>query len=140
MLDVCGYLGLGCALYLTGVVWFAQLVHYPLLDRGNSADFPAFAHAYQRRTLWVVTPGLIGEIASAVLLMWLWPSPQSFAGLAALTAVWVSTGFWVIPAHLKLKRGYDRQVHQCLVRRNLPRALLWTLRSLVMLWTVVTLP
>jgi hypothetical protein len=140
MLGVCGYLGLGCALYMTGVVWFAQLVHYPLLDRGNPADFPAFARAYQRRTLWVVTPGLVGEIASAVLLMWLWPSPQSIAGLAALTAVWVSTCFWVIPAHLKLKRGYDREVHQSLVRRNLPRALFWTLRSMVMTWTVVTLP
>ena len=30
------YLGLAGTLYMTGVVWFAQLVHYPLLDRGNS--------------------------------------------------------------------------------------------------------
>ena len=139
MLVVCVYLGLVCTLYMTGVVWFAQLVHYPLLDRGDPAQFTPFARAYRRRTLWVVTPALAGEVGTAILLMWLWPSLQSAAGLVTLTAVWVSTVFWVIPAHLKLRLGYDRDVHRSLLRRNLPRSLLWTLRSVVMIWTTITL-
>jgi hypothetical protein len=138
MPGVCVYLGLVCTLYMTGVVWFAQLVHYPLLDRGDLAQFTAFARAYRRRTLWVVTPALAGEVGTAILLMWLSPSLQSAAGLVTLTAVWVSTVFWVIPAHLKLRHGYDREWHRRLVRRNLPRSLLWTLRSVVMIWTTVT--
>lgn len=140
MLEVCAYLGLACSLYMTGVVWFAQLVHYPYLDRGDPSGFAAFARDYQWRTLWVVTPALAGEIGTAILLVWLWPSLQSVLGLATLSAVWISTSFWVIPAQLKLKRGYDRETHLSLVRRNLPRAVLWTLRSLVMIWTAVTLP
>jgi hypothetical protein len=140
LLLICGYMGFACTLYMTGVVWFAQVVHYPLLDRGSPAAFTAFAREYQRRTLWVVIPGLTGEIFGAAGLVWLWPSPQSVAGLAALAAIWASTGFRVIPAHLALKRVYDQQVHRALVRRNLPRALLWTLRSAIMIWTILTLP
>ncbi len=90
--------------------------------------------------MWVVLPGLAGEIASAVLLIWLWPGPQTYVGFAVLGAVWVSTYFWVIPAHLNFKLGYDAEVHRSLVRRNLPRALLWTLRAAIMVWTVATLP
>jgi hypothetical protein len=140
MLAACVYSGLACTLYMTGIVWFAQLVHYPLLGRGDLAQFTAFARAYRRRTLWVVTPALAGEISTALLLMWLWPSLQSACGLATLAAIWVSTVFWVIPAHLRLGHGYDRETHQSLVRRNFPRSLFWTLRSLVMIWTAITVP
>ena len=140
MAIVCCYLGLACAWYMTGVVWFAQLVHYPLLDRGDVAAFATFARDYQRRTLWALTPALVGEVASTLLLAWLWPSPQSLSGLATLAAVWLTTCIWLIPAHLKLKQGYDREVHRRLVQSNLPRALLWTLRATIMIWTAVTLP
>jgi hypothetical protein len=139
MVIVCCYWGLACAWYMTGVVWFAQLVHYPLLDRGDASAFTAFARDYQRRTVWVLTPALVGEIASTIALSWLWPSPQTLAGLATLAAIWVSTCVWLIPAHLKLKQGYDREVHRRLVQSNLLRALLWTLRSIIMIWTTITL-
>src|SRR4051812_1889674 len=98
MVVVACYLGLACAWYMTGVVWFAQLVHYPLLDRGDAAAFAEFAGAYQRRTLWALTPALVGEIAGAIGLAWLWPSAQSFAGLACLAAIWAWTCVWLIPA------------------------------------------
>jgi hypothetical protein len=140
MAIVCCYLALACAWYMTGVVWFAQLVHYPLLDRGDASAFTTFARDYQRRTLWALTPALAGEIAGTVALAWLWPSAQSLTGLATLAAIWVSTCVWLIPAHIKLKQGYDRAAHRRLMRSNLPRAFLWTLRSLIMIWTTATLP
>ena len=140
MLEICSYVGLISSVYMTGVVWFAQLVHYPYLHRGDPEGFTRYASDYQRRTLWVVAPALVSEICSAILLIWLWPSLQSLAGLGTLIAVWVPTAFWIIPAHLKLKRGYERTLQDRLVRWNLPRALLWTLRAAVMIWAVVTLP
>jgi hypothetical protein len=139
MLELLGYVGLVSSVYMTGVVWFAQLVHYPLLDRGDPALFATFARDYQRRTLWVVAPALAGEIASALLLVFVWPSLQTFAGLGSLAAVWVSTAFFVIPLHLRLKPGYDRDTHVRLVSRNWPRSFLWTLRAIVTIWTVATM-
>ena len=57
MLTSLAYVGLACSLYMTGIVWFAQGVHYPLLNR--AADFLEFANDYQRRTFYVVFPGLV---------------------------------------------------------------------------------
>ena len=134
------YLGLAGTLYMTGVVWFAQLVHYPLLDRGNAEDYLAFAVAYQRRTLWVVVPGLSCEILGTLGLLWYWPSLQAWTGLGVLLAIWTVTCAVLIPEHLLLKQRYSSEDHRVLVRYNLPRSLLWTLRSAVMIWTAVTLP
>ena len=133
------YLGLAGALYMTGIAWFVQLVHYPLLRRDTSDDFAAFARAYQRRTLWVVIPGLVAELISAPVLTLLWPSLQSWLGLILLGGIWTLTITCLIPDHLALKQGYCEKRHAALVRFNLPRALLWTLRSLTMLWTCVSL-
>jgi len=134
------YLGLTGTLYMTGVVWFAQLVHYPLLDRGTAEDYPAFAVAYQRRTLWVVVPGLACEILGTLGLVWSWPSLQAWVGLGVLLAIWALTCTILIPKHLLLKRRYSSEDHRVLVRYNLPRSLLWTLRAGVMIWTALTLP
>ena len=134
------YLGLAGTLYMTGVVWFAQLVHYPLLDRGRSEDYRAFVLAYQRQTLWVVTPALSCEIVGTLALVWFWPSLQSWVGLGLLVAIWTLTCALLIPKHLLLKQRYSRDDHLALVRYNLPRSFMWTSRSAVMIWTALTLP
>lgn len=133
------YLGLAGTLYMTGIAWFVQLVHYPLLRRDTSDDFAAFARAYQRRTLWVVIPGLVAELISAPVLTLLWPSLQSWLGLMLLAAIWTLTITCLIPHHLALKQGYCEKRHTALMRFNLPRSLLWTLRSFTMLWTCISL-
>ena len=134
------YLGLAGTLYMTGIAWFVQLVHYPLLDRNASDDFATFARTYQRRTLWVVVPGLAAELITAPVLIWLWPSLQSWLGLILLASIWTLTISCLIPNHLALKQGYSEKRHAALVRFNFARSLLWTLRSLTMLWTCVSLP
>lgn len=133
------YLGLASTLYMTGIVWFAQVVHYPLIGHKSDESFCDFAREYQRRTLWVVTPGLAAEIASASLLVLLFPQPPSWIGLLLLIAIWMMTLCFQIPQHLALKRGYCAQTHQRLIKGNLIRSLLWTVRSGVMIWTTVQL-
>ncbi|MEE3371032.1 MAG: hypothetical protein VX346_16980 [Planctomycetota bacterium] len=133
------YLGLASTLYMTGVVWFAQLVHYPLLGRNTDESFADFAREYQRRTLWVVTPGLAGELASAILLVIIAPQLTSWLGLLLLAAIWLMTVRFQIPQHLALKRGYSAKIHRYLVQGNLVRSLLWTIRAGVMIWTTIAL-
>lgn len=139
MLHAACYLGLFSTVYMTGVVWFAQCVHYPLLDRGDAETFPAFAAEYQRRTSWVVFPVLAVEIFSAVALLVMWPSAQTWIGFALLVGIWGLTVCFQIPQHLSLKKGYDQVTHRALVRMNLPRAILWTVRSMVLVWTTASL-
>lgn len=141
MVESLCYVGLLSTVYMTGVVWFAQWVHYPLISRGDAAEFARFAHEYQRRTLWVVTPALVGEVLTAVGLVWYWPSSPTWSGLLVLIGIWGLTCRYQIPQHLELKRsGYSPDVHRDLVRYNFPRAVLWTIRSLILVWTAYTLP
>ena len=131
------YIGLASTLYMTGIVWFAQIVHYPLLGRNKDDSFSDFAREYQRRTLWVVTPGLAGELASATLLVIIAPQLTSWLGMLLLGAIWLLTLRFQIPQHLALKRGYSEQIHRHLVQGNLVRSLLWTIRAGVMIWTTI---
>ena len=137
-LSLC-YLGLASTLYMTGIVWFAQIVHYPLLGRNTVDSFADFAREYQRRTLWVVSPGLAGELVSAILLVIVAPQAISWLGLLLLFAIWLITLRFQIPQHLELKRGYSEKTHRQLIQGNLVRSLLWTVRSGVMIWTTITL-
>lgn len=139
IIDILCYLGLGSTFCMVGIVWFAQLVHYPLLDRGRTDDFPDFAREYQRRTLWVVTPGLAGEVISSVGLITLAPGLPSGIGFALLLGIWLLTCRYQIPQHLSLKKGYSVEIHRALVQSNLTRSLLWSVRAGVMIWTTISL-
>lgn len=130
------YLGLACTWYMTGVVWFCQLVHYPLIDRGEREKFVAFAQTYQRRTGWVVVPGLAGELISAVGLVIFWPTWWTGAGFVLLGVIWGLTIAFQIPDHGALARGFDAEVHRHLVAWNLPRSVAWLVRALVVTATL----
>ena len=45
---------LASTLFMTGLIWFVQVVHYPLFDRVGAARFVPYHAAHSRRTSWVV--------------------------------------------------------------------------------------
>lgn len=120
-------------LYMAGLVWFVQVVHYPLMARVGEADFRAYATAHATRTSWVVVVPMILEAATAAWLATQPPTagsrPLMWLGLALVVVVWMST-FWLqVPCHRLLSRGFDRTVHRRLVRTNWLRTATWTARS-----------
>lgn len=135
--------GLAASCYMTGVVWFAQLVHYPLLDRTPAESFPAFARAYQRRTFAIVAAPMLVEAVAAAALPWM-PLPEgtrplAWAALALAALIWVSTACLQAPQHLALARGFDAGRHRRLVRWNWARTAAWSARSALLLWIAARL-
>jgi len=61
----------GATWFMTGLIWFVQIVHYPLMGAVQADAFPAYEVAHQRRTTWVVGPVMLIEASCAVLLFWL---------------------------------------------------------------------
>ena len=59
--------------YMTGLVCFAQFVHYPLFAAVGSEEFSAYEQRRTSLTTWVVAPSMLVEAATAVLLFWLCP-------------------------------------------------------------------
>ena len=124
-------------LFMTGVIWFAQAVHYPLLGRVGKEAFAAYEKENTQRTGWVVIPVMTAELTTALLL--LWRQPEFFlpfyawlnAGL--LAAIWVSTFALQGPYHHRLTRAFDPFTHRSLVKTNWIRTAAWTIRGIILL-------
>lgn len=123
---------------MVGIIWFVQIVHYPLFARVGAAQFPAYegAHSYLT-TIVVATPMLI-EAFTSVLLVWQRPASLSpilvWSGLALVAALWVSTALLQVPQHERLANGFDVDAYRFLVGSNWLRTLCWSVRGGLALW------
>lgn len=131
-------LHVGATLGMFGVIWFVQLVHYPLFGRVGVERFAAYQAEQERRTAWVVTPLMPLEGLTAVLLLWWRPDAVApalvWAGLILLAVIWLSTGFFQVPQHRRLEEGFSARAHRLLVTSNWVRTAGWTARAALVLW------
>lgn len=126
-----------CTLFLTGLIWIVQLVHYPSFRFINpdSKIFISFTNFHVNRISLIVAPAMLGELLSACLLFYLAAVPNhlSLFNLFTIGAIWLSTLLLSIPCHAKLSQGYDLEVIKRLVVSNWPRTLLWSLRAVTLI-------
>jgi hypothetical protein len=124
-------------LFMVGVIWFVQVVHYPLFDRVGTSDFSAYSTRHTTVTGLVVGPPMILEAGTAVALV-VWTPPGIsvslvWTGLLLVAGIWLSTALLQAPRHTTLGRGFDPAAHRFLVTSNWLRTVLWSLRGLVVL-------
>ena len=117
-------------LFMTGVIWFVQVVHYPLFGRVGDAGFTAYAREHARRTGWVVGPAMLLELLLALALA-ARGGALAWAGLALLGAIWASTAFVQVPLHGRLAAGPDRFAQRRLTATNWVRTAAWSLRAVL---------
>lgn len=120
-------------LYMTGVVWFVQIVHYPLFSRVGQHGFSEYEREHVRRTGWVVTGPMLAELACAVAVVWVVGGHLAWIGLALVGVIWMSTWLWQVPAHRRMEAGFDAAAHRQLTRTNRVRTAAWTARSVIAL-------
>jgi hypothetical protein len=124
-------------LFMVGVIWLFQLVHYPLFARVGRPGFAAYSGSHTRLTGLVVGPPMLLEAATSVaLVVWTPPGisvPLVWEGLILVAGIWLSTAFLQSPRHTTLGRGFDPSAHRFLVTSNWLRTVLWSLRGLVVL-------
>lgn len=124
-------------LAMAGIVWFVQVVHYPLFREVGREAFPAFHARHTRRTGWVVGPLMLMEAVAAAALVLADPwgfSPRAllpWAGIALLALVWTSTWAIQVPLHARLAAAYDERTARTLERTNWIRTAGWTARAAV---------
>ena len=124
--------------FMVGVIWFVQVVHYPLFGHVGREGFADYSLAHSRLTGFVVGPPMLVEATTAVALVVSPPRGVSYLlpllGLVLLAVVWLSTAFLQSPQHGVLGRGFRQGSHRFLVRSNWIRTACWTLRGLLVLW------
>lgn len=123
----------GATLAMFGLIWFVQIVHYPLMARVGSEGFSAYELAHTKRTTLVVAPLMLVEFGSALWIVLQAPSWASRVGIACLAMIWLSTFALQVPAHRVLERGFDPRAHRRLVVTNWIRTVLWSMRAVLAL-------
>ncbi len=124
-------------LFMVGLIWFVQVVHYPLFGSVGRSGFAEYSQAHSRLTGLVVGPPMLVEAGTAVALVIRTPEGVPFSlpliGLVLLAVVWLSTAFLQSPQHTVLGRGFAADSHRFLVASNWVRTFCWTGRGLVVL-------
>ena len=133
-------INLASTLYMVGLIWFVQLVHYPLFKHVGSEGYTTYQKEHQRWTTFAVGPPMLLEAMTSVMLVW-HPPPVNPAlillGVAFLFVIWVSTALLQVPCHAKLERGFDQKAYRNLVLTNWIRTVAWSLRGALVCWFVL---
>jgi hypothetical protein len=129
------------------VIWFVQVVHYPLMSSVGADHLPGYAIRNRELTTWIVLPLMLLELVSSLGLM---SSPISAAarfrngiGLGLLALIWGVTFLISVPHHLQLSERFSIEALNGLVQSNWIRTVAWSVRaclSLWLLWEWVTPP
>ena len=119
---------------MVGLIWFVQVVHYPLLahlDAEGNAE-------HQRRTGYVVAVPMAIEAATALLLLGARPAgvtaAQAWTGMILLAVVWLSTALLQVPRHRELARGAGGEAQRRLAAGNWVRTAAWSARGALVIW------
>lgn len=121
-----------------GLIWFVQVVHYPMLARHSQEAFGSIEREHCDRTGFVAAPLMLLEAGSGVALFAAgFQSPLFLSGLGLLGIIWASTFLLQVPCHRTLLAGWDDHTHSRLVRTNWIRTAGWTLRSIIMAFILV---
>ena len=120
---------------MVGIIWFVQVVHYPLFARVDDPGSGAYAVENQRRTTRVVGLPMAAE---GITALWLVASPPDglgrllpAVGLVLLAVVLGSTVVVQVPAHAQLVDGHDPATVRRLVAGNWVRTAGWTARGVL---------
>ena len=129
-------------LFMTGLIWFVQVVHYPLFGRVGSDSFVDFHAGHTRLTTVVVLGPMLVELATSAWLAVSRPeevgATSAWLGLGAAMVSWASTGLVQVPCHDRLAQGFRHDVHRRLVRSNWARVAAWTTHAAIVLVMVAS--
>lgn len=133
-------LQLASTLFMTGLIWMVQRVHYPLMAQVGADAFADYERHHLRRIGPIVGPVMLVEMVTAIWLL-IQPSealPRYTAplGLGLLIGIWISTAALQVPLHRKLQRGLDPAAVRRLVATNWLRTVLWSARGVLLLATI----
>lgn len=123
---------------MTGLIWFVQVVHYPLFGAVGDERFAVYEQRHTRLTGFVVGPFMAVE-GVTTLALFLAPVDgvgrlPAFVGGVLLAVVLGSTALVQVPLHAALSLGPDPARVQRLVATNWVRTIGWSARAVLAAW------
>lgn len=129
--------------WMLTIIWFVQIVHYPLFRYVGEEDFSDYHDLHEWWTSWLVGPPMFIEVSGSFYLYLNPPFLESsvlwFVGFLLVLVPLTSTAFIQVPQHSALREGYDKKMIQNLVRWNWIRTVAWSMRGGIFLYFLVQL-
>lgn len=121
--------------FMTGLIWFVQVVHYPLFGRVGADSFPDYHAGHTGRTAPVVIVPMAVELVASMAIV-VAPPPGTgpvlaWTGLALAALTWASTALVQVPLHHRLAGGADPSTVGRLVATNRARVGFWTAHAAI---------
>jgi len=127
--------GSAAAWTMVGIIWFVQVVHYPLLAGLRTAVAETSAEHRWRTTVVVALPMAVQGLSCLVLVAappeGAWALGPWLAG-ALLAVALVVTGLVSVPLHVRMTEHGDLAAGRRLVQTNWWRTAAWTGHAVVM--------
>lgn len=137
MHDILYLINFSSSCFMTGLIWFVQVVHYPsfLNYSTNSSGFREFHSKHVLRTGLLVIPVMLIELGTSIALsLSSFPVPNiNVTGLVIVIIIWISTFLLQAPTHNKLQKGFDESLIRRLIHTNWIRTTLWSIKTLLSL-------
>lgn len=135
---------LSLSLYLLGVHWTFQLVHFPLLTRVGVNEFQDYQTSHQKRVLWTARIPRMIALALAIILILLDPWGISSIELylytgTLLLATLISMAFIRPLQGMLSQQGYSKKMIQTMTRLYWSRTILSTAGAIILLIIVARL-
>lgn len=124
---------------ILGVLWYLQLVHYPLLKKVKD-NFTAYETLSVRKILFFMTPWIILDVLVNVILALNLSS--GFAGiimgiiLALSIFTWLMTFFFQIDIQQELLSGFSLKSLKSVIRSSLIRTIIWSFKVALLVYYV----
>jgi hypothetical protein len=125
--------------FMVGLIWFVQVVHYPLFAGVGRAEWAAYHRRHSALTTRVVALPMTVELLTSVWLLLdgagRYPAWALWASCGLAVSTWLLTGLAAVPLHDRLGRGGETaETIRRLVLVNWLRTAAWTARSALLLW------
>lgn len=129
---------------MAGLMWFVQMIHYPLIVRVGQlasklgkASETAAALEHTTRTLPRAIFMLVTELGSGLALLFVRPPAVPvwlvFVSLLPLIPIWYWTWGTCVPLHLALCERFNQRYGDRLLTVNLWRCVCWSARALCLI-------
>ena len=120
---------------MAGMMWFAQIVHYPLY-RKIKEGFTDYKRSYIRRASILIGFLMLIEAITAFALIEIFPDGAQRdllnINIVLLVLIWLVTFLFQINFSQKLTVNYSQKKVKILIQSNWIRTFLWTIKGCVM--------
>lgn len=123
-------------LYMTGVIWLVQLIHYPLFKLVGEDTFKDYHKGHIQKTSLAIAAPMVLEFFSAMYLLFRYNQYRNNTSFLVATAllglIWAVTFLISVPKHNILSTGQNDLVISILVKTNWIRTIAWTIRAILL--------